>query len=69
MQVRYISLMKAVVQLFEFPVYKEFLFVIQLPVYFESQQLIYFKNNTTADQFAGVVERAKSYLIAFFDYN
>ncbi len=69
LQVYYINFIETVVQLFEFPIYKEFPFVIRLPVYLESQQPVYFEDNTTADQLTGVIERIKSYLIMFFDYN
>jgi len=69
LQVRYINLTEIVVQLFEFFVYKEFPSIIRLPVYLENQQPVYFGDNTTTDQFANAIEYAKSYLIAFFDYN
>ncbi len=35
LQARYISFTEAVVQLIEFPIYKEFPPIIQLPVYLE----------------------------------
>ncbi len=69
LQTRYIILTEAVVQLFEFFIYKEFPPIIQLPVHLKGQQSVYFRDNTTADQLVNAVERAKSYLITFFDYN
>ena len=69
LQARYVSPAEAIVQLFEFPVHEEFPPVTRLPVHLEGQQPVYFGDNATADQLAGAAERARSHLMAFFDYN
>ena len=69
LQGRYISPSKAIWRLFKFPVYKEFLFIIQLAVHLLGKQPIYFQPDQFVKEIQQCFKLSYSTLTAFFKYN
>ncbi|CEI96688.1 hypothetical protein RMCBS344292_10845 [Rhizopus microsporus] len=69
LQSRYIEPSEAVWNLFQFKAHKEEPNVVSLQVHLPRQQAVYFLSEASTSEITEILQRSKSKLIAFFDYN
>ncbi|CEG83126.1 hypothetical protein RMATCC62417_17098 [Rhizopus microsporus] len=66
---RYIGPSEAMWNLFQFKTHEEDPTVISLQVHLPGQQAVYFPSEASAEEIARILERNRTTLIAFFEYN
>jgi hypothetical protein len=66
---RYVGPSQAAWSLFEFPTHEEYPTVVRLTLYLPNRQNVVFRTDISAEALEERAERARTTLMAFFDYN